>query len=130
MRLFSLSRIKNILLTNERFSLPKDFDYSTKNDGSYFGLYIGQKKHYRIALSPSASVDIQERKWAADQKIETPENRTGIIIDFSSTQYHKVLAWVLSFGINAQPVEPPELVADWKKNILGLYEKVREEISK
>jgi predicted DNA-binding transcriptional regulator YafY len=123
-RFFSLSRIKNISLTNERFTLPKDFDYCAKNKGSYFGVYLGDKRHYRIEFSPHASVDIQEREWAADQKIETPKNGTVTIIDFSSTQYQKVLAWVLSFGVNARPVEPPELVNEWKKNIFALYEKI------
>jgi predicted DNA-binding transcriptional regulator YafY len=122
-RFFSLSRIKNAALTNEHFTLPKDFDYCAKNDGSYFGVFLGEKKHFKIAFSSNAAIEIQERKWAADQKIAAAEN--GIIIDFSSTQYQKVLPWVLSFGIKAKPVEPPELVNEWKKNITALYEKVK-----
>jgi predicted DNA-binding transcriptional regulator YafY len=124
MRFFSLSRIKNISLTNEHFTLPNDFDYCTKNDGSYFGIYLGKKGHYRIEFASSASVDIQERKWAVDQKIETTRN--GIIIDFSSTQYEKVLTWVLSFGINARPLKPSKLINEWKENIFALYEKVKD----
>ena len=124
MRLFSLSRMENASLTNEHFSLPKDFDYGAKNDGSYFGIFLGEKKHFRIEFSKWASLDIQERKWAEDQKIETKEN--GIVIDFTSAQFHKVLPWVLSFGMNAFPIEPPELVNEWKKHILALYEKLKE----
>jgi predicted DNA-binding transcriptional regulator YafY len=125
MRLFSLSRIKNVSLTNEHFTLPKNFDYCLKNDGSYFGIFIGEKKHYKIAFASNASIDIQERKWATDQKIEVRENDIGIIIDFSSTQYEKILSWVLSYGISARPIQPPELVKEWKKNIFALYEKVK-----
>jgi len=125
MRFFSLSRLKNAALTNEHFSLPKDFDYCAKNDGSYFGVFLGEKKSYKIEFSSEAAIEIQERKWAVDQKIETPKNRDRIIMTFSSTQYQKVLAWVLSFGINARPVEPAELVNGWKKNIAALYEKVK-----
>jgi hypothetical protein len=33
---------------------------------------------------------------------------------------------VLSFGMSAHPVEPPELVKEWKKNIFALYEEVKE----
>ena len=125
MRFFSLSRIKNALLTNERFTLPDDFDYCEKNDGSYFGVFLGPQKHYRIAFSPTASNDIQDRKWAADQKIEAAKDGVGVIIDFSSTQFDKVLSWVLSFGIGAKPIEPAELVNAWRKNILALYEEVK-----
>ena len=125
MRLFSLSRIKNISLTNERFTLPKDFDYRIKNDGSYFGVFIGKKRHYKIAFASTASIEIKERKWAADQKIEEKKDGTGIVINFSSIQFPKVLAWVLSYGMAAQPIEPPELVNEWKKNIVALYEKIK-----
>jgi predicted DNA-binding transcriptional regulator YafY len=124
-RLFSLSRMKNTSLTNEHFTLPKDFDYGIKNDGSYFGVFLGEKMRYKIAFASNASIDIRERIWAADQKIEENEDGTGIIIDFTSTQYQKVLSWVLSYGISARPIEPPELVNEWKKNIFALYEKVK-----
>ena len=125
MRFFSLSRVKNAAFTNEHFTLPKDFDYCAKNAGSYFGIFLGEKKHFRIEFTSGASIDIRERKWAADQKIETLKDGKGIAIDFSSTQYQKVLTWVLSFGINARPLEPAELVSEWEKNIIALYERVK-----
>jgi hypothetical protein len=40
-----------------------------------------------------------------------------VAISFSSTQYNKVLEWLLSQGCNAQPLEPEELIADWKCHI-------------
>lgn len=125
-RFFSLSRMQNPALTNERFILPTDFDYLAKNDGSHFGIYLGEKKHYQIVFSLAAAPDITERQWAVDQKIEEQEDGKGIVIDFSSTQYHKVLTWILSFGMNVQPIEPVQLVNEWKRNILALYEKVKE----
>jgi predicted DNA-binding transcriptional regulator YafY len=125
-RIFSLSRMINISLTNERLSLPKDFDYEIKNDGSYFGVFLGEKKRYKIEFASNAAIDIREKKWAADQKIEEGKDGIGIIIDFTSTQYQKVLSWVLSYGANARPIEPPELLKEWKNNIIGLYEKIKE----
>jgi hypothetical protein len=38
-------------------------------------------------------------------------------MEFTSTQYHKVLKWVLSCGCNAVPVKPLKLVNEWKGNI-------------
>ena len=125
MRLFSLSRMQNIVLTNEHFTLPKDFDYCSKNDGSYFGIFIGEKKHYKIFFASWLAQEIQDRQWAIDQKIKTDKKGDGIIINFSSTQYDKVLSWVLSFGSSVRPIEPPELVNDWKKTIFSLYKKVK-----
>ena len=124
LRFFSLSRIKNASITNERFTLPRDFDYCAKSDGSYFGVFLGEKKSYKISFSSYASSDILERKWAADQKIEVMEDGSGITIDFTSTQFDKVFSWVLSFGTEARPIEPAALVDAWKKNILLLYKEV------
>jgi hypothetical protein len=54
----------------------------------------------------------KERKWAADQVIE--ETDDGVIITFTSTQHAKVLEWVLSRSCTAQPLEPKQLVKQWK----------------
>lgn len=121
-RIFSLSRMKNVSITNESFKLPEDFDYCTQNDGSYFGIFTGEKRFFKIAFSELAAKDIQNRLWAKDQKITELEDDEGITIEFTSTQYGKVLSWVLSFGSGASPVEPLELVEQWKENILELYE--------
>lgn len=122
-RLFSLSRIKEVSITNEKFKLPKDFDYQIKNDGSFFGVALWEKKHYQIEFASYLSANIKERIWAADQKIKQTKN--GIIIDFTSTQYEKVLSWVLSYGGGARPIKPLELVKEWEKNIISCYRKVR-----
>ena len=123
MRFFSLARIKSIAFTNEQFKLPKNFEYSIKNDGSYFGVFLGDKKQYKIEFSSYAAPNIKERIWANDQKIKDYEK--GIIIEFSSTQLDKVFSWVLSFGIDARPIKPPELVEMWEKNIIALYKKIK-----
>jgi predicted DNA-binding transcriptional regulator YafY len=125
-RMFSLTRMKNAALTNERFKLPKDFDYRAHNDGSYFGVFTGAKNRFKIAFDSFAEKDIQDRLWAKDQKIHGQKDGEGIIIEFTSTQYHKVLSWVLSYGCGAQPLEPPELVEDWEAHIAGMYEMVNQ----
>ncbi|AEF81107.1 helix-turn-helix transcriptional regulator [Leadbettera azotonutricia] len=115
-RIFSLPRIKNPVLTKDTFTLPKDFDYCSNADGSNFGVFAGEKKcRFAIAIYGESIPWVQERKWAADQA--TKETDDGIIISFTSTQYGKVLEWVLSKGCNAMPLGPNELVQDWKIHI-------------
>jgi predicted DNA-binding transcriptional regulator YafY len=121
-RIFSLSRMKNVSITNESFNLPTDFDYCTQNDGSYFGVFAREKQRFKIAFNEFVAKDIHDRLWTKDQKITELENDEGITVEFTSIQYGKVLSWVLSFGSGASPVEPPELVEQWKENILELYE--------
>jgi predicted DNA-binding transcriptional regulator YafY len=116
MRMFALSRIRNIALTADKFSLPVNYDYSAHTGGTYFGIYAEENKEYfRIAVSGYYALWAGERIWAEDQKIE--ETHEGIIIGFTSTQYYKVLEWVLAKGAWAVPLKPARLVKDWKWNI-------------
>ena len=115
-RIFSLSRMKNIVLTAIKFSLPKNFDYRLHDKGSHFGVFAGQGKYkFSIAFYDESALWVEERKWAEDQKIEEADD--GVIMTFTSTQYNKVLDWVLSRGCTAKPYAPEKLVNDWQRHI-------------
>jgi predicted DNA-binding transcriptional regulator YafY len=115
-RVFSLPRIKNPVLTGDFFKLPANFDCRKNNGDSRFGIFAGGKKQrYRIALYEEAVPWAADRQWAADQRIETKNGRC--ILSFSSAQFNKVLEWVLSQGCAAKPLEPKELVDAWKNNV-------------
>ncbi|MDR2740475.1 MAG: WYL domain-containing protein [Treponema sp.] len=48
---FSLFQIRNIAVTDNRFSLPRNYDYNERTDGSYFGVFAGrEKEHFRVAF--------------------------------------------------------------------------------
>jgi predicted DNA-binding transcriptional regulator YafY len=116
MRMFSLSRIRNINLEDETFTFPASADYRARTDGSYFGAYSSEKKRrFRIAFFNDGAMRIKERRWAADQKIK--ETTDGVVLSFSSAQYGKVLELVLANGRDALPLEPVELFKDWQDNI-------------
>jgi len=115
-RIFSLSRIKDAVLTKDSFGLPNNYSYSDFSGDSYFGVFIGQeKKIYTIDFYQEAVIFVSERQWAADQKITKIKN--GARIEFTSTQHDKVLRWVLSCGCCAVPQKPKKLVDDWKLHI-------------
>ena len=115
-RIFSLSRIKNAQLTKDVFTLPKNYKYADFSGDSYFGVFIGQEKQrFVIEVYEDSIYFAEERQWAADQKIT--EKGDHINIEFTSTQYYKVLRWVLSCGCNAVPKFPKKLVNDWKAHI-------------
>ena len=123
MRLYGLSRIRNIILENETFVYQSfDDDYRHRLDGSYFGAYSEEKKrHFRIAFYGNAAMRIQERRWTADQSIE--EISDGVILSFTSAQYGKVLQLVLSNGGDAMPLEPEELVQEWQENLCEMQKR-------
>jgi len=115
-RIFSLSKIKNAQLTRDVFNLPKDYKYTDFSGDSYFGVFIGHEKMRFVVDIYGESISFaEERQWAADQKIT--EKNDHITIEFTSTQYDKVLHWVLSCGCNAVPKFPKKLVNHWKSHI-------------
>ena len=121
-RLYALSRMNAVTLTDERFTLPKEYDYCKKNTGSYFGVFSGEKSyHFRVVFYGNFVLWARERLWAEDQKIE--EIADGVIVDFTSTQYGKVIEWVLSKGSYAEPLEPKKLVEEWREHITKMRQK-------
>jgi predicted DNA-binding transcriptional regulator YafY len=118
-RIFSLCRIKNAAVTGDTFKLPNDYDYCSLADGSNFGVFTGTSTYtFKIRLYKEAALWVKERKWAKDQSFTDMED--GAVITFTSTQYDKVLEWLLSQGCYAKPLEPEQLVDDWKWHIAGL----------
>ena len=47
-----------------------------------------------------------------------------IEITFSSTQYMKILEWILQQGCNAKPLEPKELVDEWKSQVTQMFKMI------
>jgi predicted DNA-binding transcriptional regulator YafY len=122
-RMFSLTRMKNICLMDKKFNLPKKWDYRAHTNGGFLGVYTDdQKRHFRIRFFNDAAMRVQERRWAKDQRItETPD---GVTLEFTSTQYGKVLELVLSQGRDALPLEPAELVKDWKSHVQDMAQRI------
>ncbi|MCD1653149.1 WYL domain-containing protein [Treponema zuelzerae] len=115
-RTFSLSRIKNIALTSTRFQLPDSWDYRSIHGNSFFGVFAGSESfHFKLKFLSEFALWVTERKWANDQQVtELPD---GILLEFTSTQYGKVIEFLLSKGSYAYPLEPPQLVKDWEWHV-------------
>jgi predicted DNA-binding transcriptional regulator YafY len=123
MRMFSLARIRNIALLDRTFTLPQDWDYRGRTGGSFLGVYTDDTpRRFRIRFYHDAALRVQERRWAGDQRVTATED--GVLLEFSSAQYGKILELVLSQGRDALPLEPAELVEDWKGHVRAMGERV------
>jgi len=115
MRIFTLSRITDVTLTDKKFTIPRDFDYRSIEGTSYFGIYTGTKTHKFIIVITGDTRWITERVWADDQKIKNIKN--GIELSFTSNQFDKVLDFILSLTPRAKPLAPKALVDRWEAAI-------------
>lgn len=124
-RIFSLSRIKNLVVTEEHFDLPQDHDFAARCGGGKFGLFMGDKMtKFVIDFFGDAREYVKDYIWADDQIITDFDDEDRTRIEFSSTQTLKVREWVLSQGANAIPVSPEQFVEEWRQTIREMAENV------
>lgn len=117
-RLFNLSRMKNLKATKKGFELPENFDFSTRCGGGKFGAFMstGAEK-FTVDFYGDARLFVKDCIWADNQKIVDYNEEEKTRIEFSSTQWLKILEWVLSQGQNAVPVGPEWFVDEWKEQV-------------
>jgi predicted DNA-binding transcriptional regulator YafY len=122
-RTFSLSRMKNAVLCRDSFPYPTSFDYRSIHGESFFGVYAGTETYrFKIRFFREFALWARERLWAKDQQVtELPD---GIMLEFTSSQYGKVLEFLLSKGAYVHPLEPPQLVTDWEWHVKELNKRI------
>jgi proteasome accessory factor B len=108
LRIFAVSRIRKIKLTNRYFEVPEDFDVKEFFKGS-FGIYES-KKNYKIKLKiMNESVRyIQEKEWHSSQKIKKMKDGS-IVMELSLNSLAEIFVWVLALGADCKVLEPKEL---------------------
>lgn len=125
MRLFNLSRISSALTLNlaGKFILPKNFNFLHSVVGN-FGCYNDETPQvYKIKFSKDSYAWLysKDRIWGAKQTIEECDD--GYILSFEASQFKPILRWILGWGDEAVPLEPPKLVAEWKKKVIKMARK-------
>lgn len=123
-RMFSLNRMKNIVVTDEKFELPEDYDFSSRCGGGKFGSFINEDSvDFTIDFYGNARQYVKECIWADNQVVTDFNDDMKTRIEFSSTQWLKVKEWILAQGENAVPIAPDWFVENWKKTIKTMLEK-------
>ncbi len=112
--LLALHRFRDIRVLEATFSVPNDFDFETTFAAS-FGVI--KEKTFRAAVEFTgwSARYVAERIWSPDQKIVRKRDGEGIRLEFSASSESEVMAWVLSFGEEAQLVKPVRL----RKRLVG-----------
>lgn len=120
-RFFSLSNIKNLIVTNEIFILPKDYEFQNHCEGGRLGSFASNNiDNYKIEFYEIARPMVKSCIWAENQVLEDDDERNCTTINFRSSQTFKVEEWVLSQGMYAKPLEPQWLVNAWKEHIKAM----------
>lgn len=117
-RRYSLGEMKNIQITNDVFSLPKDYDFKKMTRGSFGCMCHDDYLDFKIHLHGYAARYAKNRLWGENQTI-TPDKKNpgpdgdGIILSFKSNQLYSIRRWTWQWADEALPIAPKELVEDW-----------------
>lgn len=123
--LFTLSEMSRVEITKDTFELPEDFDFRKTTPGT-FGSYTNANfQKYRLLLKKDSYIEnrASKRIWGWEQKIEH-DDEGNTIIEFTSNQHQPILTWIRSWAADIEPLEPKQLVEEWKKGIRLLSEKL------
>jgi predicted DNA-binding transcriptional regulator YafY len=125
-RIFALNRIKNLVITDDAFELPKDFDFSSRCGGGKFGVFMSDDSvDFVIDLYEDAREIVKERMLAENQKITAFDDEEKTRLEFSSTQTLRVMEWILSQGSHAVPVSPDWFVNNWKLTVATMAKRAK-----
>lgn len=122
-RLFALDRMENVSVTDEKFSLPDDFEFSSRCGGGKFGAFMGEDPvDFVVDFYGDARQFVKECVWADNQVVTDFDGEGKTRIEFSSTQEMKVMEWILARGENAVPGAPDWFVEGWRGKVRRMAE--------
>jgi predicted DNA-binding transcriptional regulator YafY len=106
-RMFVLDRIKMLNLTDERFTIPKDFNIEDFMRHS-FKVMHDELYTVKVRISPGWARWVGEKIWHESQKI-TKLADGSLEITFRVAGLNEIKRWILSFGPEALVLEPEKL---------------------
>ncbi len=117
---FSLSRILTAKKTGKEFLIPVDFDFQ-KLSGSHFGVHWSDGDiDVKIRFSKGVADYIRERTWHPSQEITEYENGE-VILSLTVNHLLELKRWILSWGVDAQVLEPDSFVQEIQEMLQVTY---------
>lgn len=108
-RTFVPARIQSVAGTGKTFTPPTRFSVDRELRDS-FGVHSAQGEfEVMIRFSPRVADYIREKRWHASQKLSNRDDG-GVELRMRLSSLVEVQRWILGWGGDAVPVQPPELV--------------------
>jgi predicted DNA-binding transcriptional regulator YafY len=123
LRVFRVNRIKQVELTGVRGVMVDDYSFSRRFQDT-FSTFVGEgATTVKVRFSKRIAPYIKESLWHWSQILTTlPDG--GLLYEVSVSYPKEVAWWAMSWGSEAEVLEPPELreyVAEEVRKLVGLY---------
>lgn len=125
-RHFKIDRVINVDLLDLRFQKPVDFRLQDHLADS-FGIFKGDgpETRVRVRFSPQAKRYVEEKVWHPSQVLK-PQRDGTLIAEFQLSGTDEIRKWIMSFGKNAEVLEPVTMrqkIRDDLRYLLSQYER-------
>ncbi len=108
LRMFALHRIKSYKLIDERFRMPETLDIDKWLESAFQLEHGDPEQTVKVRFQPLSARYIRERSWHPSQQLE--EHPDGACtLEFKSQNIEEAKRWVLTYGADAEVLEPIEL---------------------
>lgn len=115
LRLFLLDRLDQVVVLDERFEVPADYQ-SEHLTGSAFGLIEGETFELKVEFGAEVAHLIRERSWHPSQQLqEAPGGRLWLSMQASGER--EILAWLYSYLPHVRVLEPAHLVRAFRQGL-------------
>ncbi len=108
-RLYAMPRMRNCVITKDKFSIPKDFKLEDHIDVQ-MGVWGNSGEQYKVEIEfvKDLKTYVMERTWHKGQTIR--ENPDGTVyLSFETNQLDQTASWIMSFTGGAKALNPPKL---------------------
>ena len=114
-RVLAVERIKKLTMTEATFSQPEDFDPDALLENA-FSIVYDEPVEVKIRFSSDVARYIRERRWSKEQSI-ADEPDGSIVMQLKTSGWMDVRKWIMSFGEDAELLEPEGLRLEIKAKI-------------
>jgi predicted DNA-binding transcriptional regulator YafY len=105
-RVLAVERIRKLAMTETTFDLPEDFDPDALLENA-FSIVYDEPVDLKVRFSAEVAAYIKERQWAKEQTISEKDDGS-LVLELKTSGWMDVKKWILSFGAEAELLEPAE----------------------
>ena len=117
---FKFNRIKEVIILDEEFNIPEDFDIE-KLLGSGWGVMWGESIEVKLKFSPDVTRRVKETTWHQSQQIQDlPDGSCILTLTVGSTL--EMTPWIRGWGADVEVIEPAEFREQFKEWAIQQYE--------
>lgn len=118
---FKVSRIKGLKITDEIYMRPHNFSLKEYLE-QHWGIFRGEKTKITVKFSKEVNSLITDTKWHANEEIKSLEDGS-VLFNIYIDETDDIKKWIMSFGKEAEVIEPHGLREEIKQEIEEMFKK-------